>query len=133
VKKKLVLDSYALIAYLEGEEGADIVQQALEDSEKGKCQLLMSIVNWGEVYYSMHRAKGEKEAEECVSVIDQLPIVLVEADREITHEASKFKAKHSIAFGDCFAAALAIQNECEVITGDKEFKKLEKEAKILWL
>ncbi len=133
MKKKLVLDSYALIAYLEGEKGADIVQQALEDSEKGKCQLLMSIINWGEVYYSMHRAKGEKVAEECVTVIDQLPIAFFGVDRNIAYEASKLKAKHSIAFGDCFAASLAIQNECKVITGDKEFKKLEKEAKILWL
>jgi len=133
VRRKLVLDSYALIAYLEDEKGADTVQRVLEQAERGKSQVLMSMVNWGEVYYSICRTTGEKRAEECIAVVDQLPISLVAADRKQVCEASKIKAKHSIAFGDCFAAALAIQNGCEVITGDREFRKLGTKVRILYL
>lgn len=131
--KKFVLDSYALIAYLEDEKGAGTVQQVLEQAERGKSQVLMSTVNWGEVYYSICRTKGERRAEECIAVVDQLPVSLVSADRKQVYEASKIKAKHSIAFGDCFATALAIQNGCEVITGDREFRKLGAKVRVLYL
>ena len=125
MKKRLVLDSYALIAYLEDEKGAGKVQEVLADGEKGKLTLFMSIVNWAEVYYSMYRAKGEKIAQECLLVIDQLPIKLVDINRGSAFQAAKIKSLHSLALGDCFAAALAGENGCPVLTGDKGFKKLE--------
>jgi predicted nucleic acid-binding protein len=43
------------------------------------------------------------------------------------------KARGSIAYGDCFAAALAKMKKAEVVTGDKEFKQVEGEVRILWL
>lgn len=129
----LVLDSYALIAYLENEDGAGRVQEALREGEQGRLQLLMSAVNWGEVYYSIHRAKGAQQADETLLVIDQLPIDIVLPDKEHVLAASRLKAAHAIAFGDCFAAALATINDCQVATGDKEFCKLGDRVKVLWL
>jgi ribonuclease VapC len=38
-----------------------------------------------------------------------------------------------MSYADCFAAALAIKKKCELITGDKEFKQVEKEIKIRWI
>jgi ribonuclease VapC len=128
----VVLDSYALIAYLEGEDGKE-VEDALKHAEKEGERLLLSVVNWGEVYYSMYRSKGKETAEESLFVIDQLPVTLVEVDRALTHVAAALKSRYSVAYGDCFAAALAIQRGGKVITGDREFKKLEKEVGIIWL
>lgn len=129
--RKFVLDSFAVIAFLEGEAGADIVQEILE---KGKADRLifMSVVNLGEVYYSMHRAKGPIKADEILEIVDQLPIVIVPADRAATLAAAKIKAVYPIAYGDCFAAALAIKNKCPVVTGDKEFK-LVNDISIHWV
>ncbi|MEW6097320.1 MAG: type II toxin-antitoxin system VapC family toxin [bacterium] len=93
----------------------------------------MSIVNWGEVYYSLYRSKGESKAEESLLILDQLPITLVLADKFQTYQASKLKAKYSVAFADCFASALALQNQSKILTGDPEFKKLEGEVEIEWL
>jgi ribonuclease VapC len=52
---------------------------------------------------------------------------------QLAREAARFKAAHKISYADCFAAALAKLHKGEVITGDKEFKVLEDEVKILWI
>ena len=130
---KIVLDSYALIAYLEDESSADQVKELLQQAEGGEKSLSMSVVNWGEVYYALSRSKGESKAEESILVIDQLPITLIEINRAIAYQAAKLKARYAVAFGDCFAAALAIVNQGQVLTGDPEFKNLEKDVSVNWL
>ncbi len=130
---KIVLDSYALIAYLEDESSADQVKELLQQAEGGEKSLSMSVVNWGEVYYALSRSKGESKAEESILVIDQLPITLIEINRAIAYQAAKLKARYAVAFGDCFAAALAMVNQGQVLTGDPEFKNLEKDVSVIWL
>ena len=130
---KIVLDSYALIAYFEDESSADQVKELLQQAEERGKSLLMSTVNWGEVYYALSRSKGESKAEESILIIDQLPITLIEINRTIAYQAAKLKARYAVAFGDCFAAALAMVNQGQVLTGDPEFKNLEKEVSINWL
>jgi hypothetical protein len=46
-----VLDSYALLAYLQDEPVAPRVEKLLEDAGKGKCRLLFSMINLGELLY----------------------------------------------------------------------------------
>lgn len=131
--KGFILDSYALIAYFEDESGAEKVERILGQAEKGKISLFMSIINWGEVYYSMYRSKGEEKAEEAILIMEQLPIKFIEADRDIVYQAARLKANHSIAFGDCFAAVLALNIDYVLLTGDKEFKKLGDRIKVEWI
>ena len=131
--KNLVLDSYALLSYFEDEPGAEKVQRLLEQAEKGKVALHMSIVNWGEVYYSLRRSKGVEKAEDSLLIIEQLPIRLVEVGKDLMYEVARLKAHHPIALVDCFAAALAIERRCPVITGDKEFEKLGNLLTVEWL
>jgi len=130
---KIVLDSYALIAYFEDESSADQVKELLQQAEEREKSLLMNIVNWGEVYYALSRSKGESKAEESILIIDQLPITLIEINRAVAYQAAKLKARYAVAFGDCFAAALAMVNQGQVLTGDPEFKNLEKDVSVIWL
>lgn len=95
--------------------------------------LLLSVVNWGEVFYIVHREYGPSKAQQVADVIDTLPIEIIPADLELTRQAAVFKAKHKMSYADCFAAALAKLRRAELITGDKEFKELEQEIKINWL
>ncbi|MBI5373917.1 MAG: type II toxin-antitoxin system VapC family toxin [Candidatus Schekmanbacteria bacterium] len=131
--KGFVLDSYALIAFFEDEPGALKVEQILKQAESGKVNLLMSMVNWGEVYYSIYRSKGEDKAEESLLIIEQLPIKLIDIDQSLMYQAATLKAKHAIALGDCIASAIAINIDYPVVTGDKEFKKLGSRVKIEWI
>ncbi|MBI5286111.1 MAG: type II toxin-antitoxin system VapC family toxin [Deltaproteobacteria bacterium] len=131
--KGFILDSYALIAYFESEPGAEKVERILEQAEKGKVTIVMSVINWGEVYYSIYRSKGEEEAEEALLIIEQLPIKFVDIDRSAVYQSARLKANHSIALGDCFAAVLAITMDYPLLTGDKEFKKLRDKVRVEWI
>ena len=131
--KRFVIDSYAMMAYFENEPGADIVAAILKDLFNKKTRGYMSIINWGEIYYNTLRVQGEAMAEAVLSQLARYPIELVDADRSLTYEAAKFKGKFKIAYADCFAAALAHRLKAKVVTGDQEFRKLEKEIDIEWV
>ena len=127
------MDSYAVISYFQQEAGSDKVVNLLSLADKNKCTLLLNLVNWGEIYYSITRTKGEKIAQEILLIIDQLPITLANIDRDLVFLASRFKSRYAASYADCFAAALAQREQCAVITGDKEFKLLEKDIDVIWM
>ncbi len=131
--KTYVLDSYALLAYLEGEPSGKQITSLFEDAIDNKIGLLMSVINWGEIYYIALREGGNERAELYLETVKDLPLEVIEADRDITLEAAKFKANNKMSYADAFAAALAIQNNATLVTGDNEFKPLEKKIRILWL
>lgn len=131
--RDLVLDSHALLTYLEGEAGSDFVANALSMAEQGTAEMFMTIVNWGEVYYSILRAKGERRAQEATHVLDQLPIEIVNMDMNLVQRASRFREKFRVPNGLCFAASLADSRACPVITGDEGFRKMGEAVQILWL
>jgi len=133
LSRNLVLDSHALLSYLEGDDGADFVANALGMAEQGNLQCLLTIVNWGEVYYSLLRAKGDRRAHEATFVIDQLPIEIVNMDMNLVQLASRFREEYRMSNGLCFAASLAQSLSCPVMTGDEAFRRLEDEIQILWL
>ena len=128
-----VLDSYSLIAYFEAEKGARIVADALKSARDSDAPLLLSVVNWGEVYYITLREAGGERADEVAQVISSLPIEIVIPDLDLTREASRLKSRGGIAYADCFAAALAKVRKAELMTGDPEFRKLEDVVTIFWI
>lgn len=129
-----VLDAHALMVYLEKEPGYEKVQAAfLQAIERGK-NILITSVNFGEVYYIILRECGQKKAEEIEKIIRTLPIEIVDVDIDISREAARFKTNHKISYADCFAAALTkMIRKSQLLTGDKEFEELKDEIKILWI
>jgi ribonuclease VapC len=130
---RFVLDSHALIAYLEDEPGALRVRKVLEVAERGQAQVLVSIINYGEVVYITEREKGLVAAQSTIAAIDELPISVIEADRKLTFAAAHLKAKYPVSYADAFAIALAKSVEAIILTGDPEFHIVATEAAIEWL
>ena len=128
-----VLDSWALLCYLEQEPGFEKMIDLFEKAVESAKPLLMCIVNWGEVYYQVARRFGDAKAQEIEQIIQTLPIKLVEVDKDLTREAARIKATKRMAYADCFAIALARLKKAELYTGDPEFKAVEKEIKVVWL
>ena len=87
-----VLDSYSLIAYLEGEAGKDKMIEIFRVARDSGRRLLLSVVNWGEVYYITLREVGRRRAEEVAHLIATLPIHLIAVDLELAKTAAVFKA-----------------------------------------
>lgn len=128
-----VIDAHALLVFLEKEPGFEKVESFFITAVEKDNYLLMASVNFGEVYYIVLRECGEEKAKEIERIIKTLPIEIINVDIELAKEAGRFKALHKLSYADCFAAGLAKVHKGEVITGDKEFKTLEKEIKISWL
>ncbi len=128
-----VLDAHGLMIFLEKEPGFEKIESFFITAVEKDNYLLMSAVNFGEVYYIVLRECGEGKANEIERIIKTLPIKIIDVDMQLAKEAGRFKALHKLSYADCFAAALAKIHKGEVITGDKEFKTLEKEIKILWV
>ncbi|MDZ4341253.1 MAG: type II toxin-antitoxin system VapC family toxin [Candidatus Binatia bacterium] len=128
-----VLDSYSLIAYIEGEAGKDTMIEVFRSARDSGRHCLLSVVNWGEVYYITLREAGQQRADEVAHLIHTLPIQLVTADLELAKQAAIFKASKKMSYADCFAAALAKHRRVELVTGDKEFRQVEGEVKVSWL
>ena len=131
--KKYVLDSYALIAFFEDESGAKKTATILKRIVERKAHGYLSVINWGEIYYSTMREEGIEEAERIIDLIKKYPIQIVNADERLTYHAAKLKGRYRIAYADCFAAALSIQMKASIVTGDPEFKKLADEVTIQWI
>ena len=128
-----VLDSYSLLAYIEGEAGAETMIEIFRVARDSGRSLFLSVVNWGEVYYITMREAGHERADEVAHLISTLPIQIVPADLDLTRQAAELKSKHRMSYADCFAAALARQRKAELVTGDKGFREVDKEVKILWV
>lgn len=131
--KRYVLDTYSIIAYLEGESSGKGLIPILENAVEDKAELFLSVVNWGEVYYIALREGGKERAELYRSIIDKYPIKVVDADKDLTLLAAKYKAHYKMSYADAFAAGLAETKKAALVTGDKEFKQVVNELKIVWL
>lgn len=130
--KCIVLDASALMTFFENRPGAEKVQDLIRLGVEGKRQLLMSVVNWGEVYYSTRRTKGPGVARKVIEDIAQLPVEIVDADLELTRSAAELRAEHKLPYADAFAAALALHRKASLATSDKDFSHVEKKLDILW-
>lgn len=130
-----VLDSWALIAFFEDEPVADAVEELIHRAALDRHELLMSVINWGEIYYNTMRETSQSQAEARIKEIASLPIEIVGVgeDLKMARQAAIYKASYRVAYADAFAAALARERRAELVTGDPEFKPLEKEIKIRWL
>ena len=123
--QRFVLDSYAVLAFLGSEAGTDRVGELLQRGTDGRCQLFISVINYGEVIYITEREKGFSKAQEVIARIDELPVSIVDCGRTLAVMAAHIKARYPIAYADCFAAALAATLGALLVTGDPEFKPLE--------
>lgn len=133
----MVLDAHALMVLFNDEPGSEKVEKLLLKAETGTPKLLMSIVNWGEIYYSILRGASQEMADAKSHEIAGMQIELVPVDArdlELVRQAAVFKATKKMSYADCFAAALAKTRNAELVTGDPEFKVVESELKkIRWL
>src|SRR5260370_25545893 len=129
--KRIVLDASALMTFFEDRPGADKDEDLIRLGVEVKRQLLMCVVNWGEVYYSTWRAKGPGGARKVLEDIAQLPLEIVDADLELTRGAAELRAEHKLPYTDCFAAALAAHRKASLATTAKDFAHAETKLHIL--
>lgn len=111
----LCLDSWPVLCWLDGEEpAATAIEQAFEGERPA-----MSWINLVEVYYRLARDHGRQEADGVLAelrprIVEDLPGVVA------MRAAAELKADFAMSLADCFAVALAAEEDAVLLTGDPE-------------
>jgi len=125
--RRYVLDANALIGFIENRAvAAERVRRLLVEASRNDAPLLMSAVNWGEVFYIAWKLHGEAGATEAEDRLLEMPIATIAADRARASRAGALKQKHGLGYADAFAAELAIEQGAWLVTADEEFSKMGK-------
>jgi len=132
--QKKLLDSYALLAYLNREESFQKVQETLHEAQISERPLLMNEINVGETYYILYRKRDREKADFFLdTILVSLPIRVLPNSFEDVVSSARLKAQYPLSFADCFAASTARRENAIIMTGDPEFENLEHMVEIEWL
>ncbi|MGA2959228.1 MAG: type II toxin-antitoxin system VapC family toxin [Thermodesulfobacteriota bacterium] len=131
--KRILLDAHAILRWTQKERGYQKVKSLLVACREQSALGYMNQINLGEVYYKTIRAIGLEEAQKFLENFLRLPLSIILPDSELIWKASEIKAEYAISYADCFAAATALRYEATILTGDREFKKIESLVSVDWL
>jgi len=124
--KRVVLDAWAVLALLQKEEpAASRVRFLLQETQQTRLRALVSVINLGEVYYVVGKAKGEAEAQKVTEEIRRLPVEVVPASDTRVFAAAHLKIHHPLSYADAFAAATADEFAATLVTGDPELVAMQ--------
>ena len=127
----IVLDSFALIGYLENETFAARVEKLLKQARQGKIRIYLHAIHLGEVYYITLREQGPDLADLAYARIKAFPLRYIDIiNEELLRTAARLKAYYPISYADSFAASLAVIYNASLLTAAPEFKRLEKKENI---
>ena len=133
MNQAFVLDSFALLALLSRESGSQDVADLLRKAQEEEARVLMTWVHAGEVAQIVERRWGRERMVAALTMTEATALEIVSVDRELALMAAHIKANHAIGYADACAAALAQHCAATLVTGDPEFKLLEKVVDIHWL
>jgi len=133
MSRTYVLDANAVLDLVADGGGAERMEQLCREATHWGTPLLMSVVNWGEVFYHLWQRRGEEKARHTMGNLSRLPLDLVPVDLPQVLKASEIKAVHKIPYVDCLAAALAETRQAVLVTSDRDFEKLGRRVEVLWL
>ncbi len=132
-KPRFILDSFALLAFFQGEPGGEQVRDILSKAQHGRVQVFFSVINLGEIYYIVARKEGQHKARDIINDISRLPLEMVDAGTDRVLAAAEIKAHYPISYADAFVAAVAIEFYAVIVTGDPEFKSMASKISIIWI
>lgn len=132
-KQRYILDSYALLAYFQGEMSGSRVRDILKDASSRNASVFLSVISLGEIYYIIARKRGVETAGAIIKDISHIPIDLVDATKERVLAAALVKANHPVSYADAFVVAAAEELSATIVTGDPEFRETESRAAVLWI
>jgi predicted nucleic acid-binding protein len=131
--KRSVFDASAIITFLHNRPGAEIIEALLHGASGDREELFLSVVNWGEIYYTTWRANGAKAAEQVAFEVKEMPIRILDVGVELTRIASQFRAEYKLPYADCFVAAVAKSMNAEIVTADQDFLLVNQELSVTFV
>lgn len=128
-----LLDSFAILRFIQKEAGDEPVKAILDDVRSGKACAMLNVINMGEVIYTVQRRFGLQFKLDVVMNINRLGIVILPVPNDLVFRAAELKARFAMSYADTFAVASALEHDATLVTGDPEFRQVEHLVKILWI
>lgn len=128
-----VLDTSALLTYIENEEGVADVEGLLLKAIDNEIVLYISIVSCIEVFYITWQEQGKEAAEERLKLINDLMVIQEPLDSQLIRVIGEIKATKKMSFADCCIAGLAKFKQAILVHKDPEYEQIESEIKQLKL
>ena len=132
-KRNYVVDSFAILMYLQQGQGWQETKQLLRHWRRERRKAKLSWINWGEIYYSVWKGFGQEKAQETMGLVAAFPLELEPVDFDLVRSAAELKAQHSLSYADAFCAATALRYNAIVLTGDPDFHSVEKLIDVHWI
>jgi len=130
--RPIVFDSFALLAWLREEPGAQYVTTLLWAVHAGQFPGGISVVNLGEIYYNVVRREGAERAETVLTEMCDFGWDIHGVDQRAAIAAARLKARFRISYADAFALACAQEQGAALVTGDPEILAALHGVPILW-
>jgi predicted nucleic acid-binding protein len=131
--KTYVFDASALFVFAQDKPGASKVEELLTEARRGRARVLISAVNYGEVYGRILRDSGPEAALTAVQIVSPLSIEMLDVTPQRALRAAEVKARYKLHYTDSFAAALAIEHKATLVTSDSDFRRLGHDFPVVWL
>ncbi len=132
-KTRSLLDSFALLAFLNKESGFEKVRSLLREAQRSNKPLLMNEINIGEVYYITAKNRSFELADEFLNRLETLSVEAVPNSFAHVLEAARLKARFPVSYVDAFAVTTAMRMDAAIVTGDPEFRQVEHLITVNWL
>lgn len=123
--KSFVLDASAVLRFIDDGPGASRIEELIIQAQDGRVRIVISAVNWGEVYYVIARKRGDSEANTFSGKFRNLPIKIIPADDRTAELAGELRNRFALPYADAFAASLAESEHATLVTGNFDFKTLK--------
>nr|VFJ89669.1 MAG: Predicted nucleic acid-binding protein, contains PIN domain [Candidatus Kentron sp. H]VFJ96333.1 MAG: Predicted nucleic acid-binding protein, contains PIN domain [Candidatus Kentron sp. H]VFK05203.1 MAG: Predicted nucleic acid-binding protein, contains PIN domain [Candidatus Kentron sp. H] len=130
---KYVLDTSALLAFIEEEEGVETIDGLLEGASEKRNKIYISTVTAIEVFYISLRKQGKTVAEERLELLESLPLITESLTPDLCRTIGEIKATKPMSFADCCIAGLAKAKNAILVHKDPEFESVEDEIRQLKL
>lgn len=129
-----ILDSSALLRYVDDEAGAERVEAILEACVTRRARVCISAVQWGEVAGRLRYRLGQKEELRVLSALLPTEAEIIQVSGERAVRAAEMRVDRKIAYADAFALDLAMDSpEHVLVTADYGFKAVDDIARIEFL
>jgi predicted nucleic acid-binding protein len=129
-----VLDSSALLRYIDDEAGADRVEEIFGACVAGQADVHISAMQWGEVAGNLRKRLGASHEVRIMSSLLPTECEIVPASGERAVRAAGIKVDRKVAYADAFAIELAMDSSGHIlVTADYDFKEVADLAKIEFL
>ena len=130
---RYLFDSHALLAFFQGEGGAETVSLILRQSQENAHERFLCLINLGEIIYLTKRRFGDEKKIDVLCRIHQIGFNLISISASLVFQAAEFKAQYSLSYADCFALACAVNLSATLVTGVSEFRAVSHLIDIDWI